>query len=86
MTNRKICVNPFSAKVLSAFENEKIKVYAEEMILQVLFRGNAHINSESVTWKLQANIRFSSSEVQLEELFEPEVKLTLTVEFLNFAS
>ena len=53
VTNRgsKLCVKLFSAKLLSAFENEKITVY--------------------ITWPLQI---LSSSNVHLEELFEPEVK------------
>ena len=57
LTNRgsKICVKPYSAKLLSAFENEKITMSAKEIILQVLSRGNEHIslNSVNVTWKLQ---------------------------------
>ena len=56
-TNRgsKTCVKPFSAKLLSAFENEKITVYAEQLILQVLYRGIEVIslNSVNVTWNLQ---------------------------------
>ena len=39
---------------------EKMTVYAEEIILQFLSRGNEHIHSVNVTWKLQ--------------ILEPEVK------------
>ena len=47
----KMRVKAFSAKLLS----EKIAVYAEETILQIVSRGDEHIslNSVNVTWKLQ---------------------------------
>ena len=51
----KIRVKPFSAKLLSAFENEKITVYAEETIFtNRISRERTHkLNSVNVTWKLQ---------------------------------
>ena len=49
----KIRVKAFSAKVLSAIENEKITVYAEETIFTNVSRANEHINSVNVTLKLQ---------------------------------
>ena len=42
-------IKPFSAKLLSAFENEKITVNAEETILQIVSRGNEHISLNSVS-------------------------------------
>ena len=50
----KIRVKAFSAKLLSAFENEKITMHAED-----ISRGNEHVslNSVNVTWKLQYSLQ-----------------------------
>ena len=49
----KIRVKPFSAKLLSAFENEKLQCMPKKPFLQIVSRGNEYINSVNVTWKLQ---------------------------------
>ena len=58
----KIHVEPFTAKVLSACEKEKITVYAEETIFtNRVSSGNEHINSVRFKCHMEtSNIHFSS--------------------------
>ena len=93
MTNRgsKMCIKRFSARLLSAVQNEKMVVCAEEITAQVISRGNEHIYS--VSSMSQTSFKYIASassnvNVQWEGLLEPEVsfKLTLIVSFSNFAN
>ena len=60
----KIRVKAFSAKLLSAFENEKITVYAEETILQIVSRGNGHISLNSVNIMSHGNFKYSLQQLK----------------------